>query len=203
MLNNDLVVIFIVEWNLGMSVKLDKTDLKIIEALSKNARQPVTQLAIEVGVSRPTLINRLKRLMMEDLIGINVGLNLEKLGFLTAVVFLEVKGGENQANLEKNLTKCPRVVYAFRLEGKANVMVILYGEDKRTLKAMIESLRDFSGVDIVSVMHSESPLSGETIQVHSNKADITPCERRCSECFRFKDGSCIGCPAVIEYKGML
>jgi len=204
-----------------MSIKIDKTDRRIIEFLSKDARRSLTQLARKVGISRPTLISRLERLMRENLIGINVGLNLEKLGLLTAFVFLEVfleiKGVKNQTNLERTLMECPRVISAFKLEEKANLLLfiygedkrtlllLIYGEDKRTLNAFINSLRDFPSVEIISVMHSESPLFDEKfpIRVYSEKMTSAPCERKCGECFRFKDASCVGCPAVIEYKGII
>ena len=188
-----------------MSIKIDKTDRRIIEFLSKDARRSLTQLARKVGISRPTLISRLERLMRENLIGINVGLNLEKLGLLTAFVFLEIKGVKNQTNLERTLMECPRVISAFKLEEKANLLLLIYGEDKRTLNAFINSLRDFSSVEIISVMHSESPLFDEKfpIRVYSEKMTSAPCERKCGECFRFKDASCVGCPAVIEYKGII
>jgi len=188
-----------------MTRRLDKVDLKIIESLKSDARRPVTQIAKEVGVSRPTVINRLNRLVTENLIHIDVGLNIRKLGFQTACVALEVKGVDVRRKVEENLSKCPRVLTILRLTEKANLMALFFGENHSTLTSTIESLRDFSGADIVYVHHSEPPLFTETVSlnVFPEKSDIAPCGRKCSDCFRYQNDQCIGCPAVIEYKGPL
>lgn len=182
--------------------KLDKIDLKIIKSLMRDARKSVTQLSKDVGVSRLTLINRLKKLTAEDVIRTNVGINLGKLGFQTALVALEVKGDLRQ-EVERNLSKCPRALMLLQPAEKANMLVLLCGENRNTLESTIECLRDLSGADIVYVHHSRPPLFPDAIslQVFPEKDDLTPCRRKCGDCFRYLNDQCVGCPAVTEYKG--
>jgi len=187
-----------------MSKRLDKIDLKIINSLMSDARQSVTRLSKIVGVSRLTIINRLKKLTEENIIHANVGINIGKLGFQTALVALEVKGDLKQ-EAEKNLSKCPRVLTLFRLNEKANLLTHLYGEDQNSLGSTIESLRDFPGVNILYVHHLRHPLFPDafSLRVFPEKSDLTPCGRKCGECLRYQDAQCIGCPAVTEYNGPL
>lgn len=187
-----------------MTYKFDKVDLKIIKSLIRDARQPVTQLAKEVGVSRPTAINRLKKLTSKNILQINAGINIGKLGFRMACITLEVKGGDNRQQIEKHLINCPRILMLLRLSGKPNLFITLFGENQNTLVSTIESLRDFPGINIVDVNHSEPPFSGTfSLKIFPEKSDITPCGKKCSDCFRYKNDQCLGCPVATEYMGSL
>ena len=184
--------------------KLDKVDLKIIRSLIQDGRKPVTQLAKEVGVSRPTAINRLKKLISENILSINAGVNIGKLGFRMACLTLEVKGVDNRQQFEKFLMNCPRVLTSFRLSGKSNLLITLFGENPETLMSTIESFRDFLGVNIIDVNHSEPSVSETfSLQVFPEKSDISPCGKKCSDCFRYQNDKCLGCPVVTEYLGSL
>jgi len=187
-----------------MPWKLDKIDLKIINSLMSDARRSATQLSKDVGVSRLTVINRLKKLTAENIIGVNVGINIGKLGFQTALVALEVKGDLKQ-QMERNLSECPRVLTLLQLDEKINLLVLLYGENQNTLGSTIECLRDLPNVNIVYVHHSRSPLFPENFSLHvfPEKKDLTPCRRKCSDCLRYQNDQCVGCPAVTEYRGLL
>jgi len=51
-----------------MSDNVDDLDLKIVFELQENGRATITELADKVGSSRPTVTNRLKRLLDEDIV---------------------------------------------------------------------------------------------------------------------------------------
>jgi len=187
-----------------MLSKLDKTDLMIIKSLTHDARKSATQLSKDVGVSRLTIINRLKKLSEENIMSINAGINIEKLGFRVAIVAVEVRGNLRQ-DVERNLSGCPRVLTLLRLEEKANLLILLCGEDQNTLGSTIECLRDLSDVNIVYVHHSRPPIIPQafSMRIFSQKNDLTPCRRKCSDCLRYQNSQCVGCPAVSEYRGPL
>ncbi len=184
---------------------LDDVDLRIIRSLMDDARKPVTQLAKEIGVSRPTIISRLDRMIGEGILRLGAGLNLRRLGFFTACVALEIKGADLRRKVEDNLSRCPRVLMLLKLSEKANMLVFLFGETLNTLRSTIEALRDFSGADLISVHHSEPPILAEmfSVKVFPEKGELTPCGRRCIECIHYRSDECVGCPAVKEYKGPL
>jgi len=187
-----------------MPQKLDKIDLRIIKSLMSDVRRSATQLSKDAGVSRLTIINRLKKLTAENIIGTNMGINIGKLGFQTALVALEVKGDLKQ-QLERKISECPRVLTLLRLREKANLLVLLYGENQNTLGSTIECLRDLPNVDIIYVHHSSLPLFPETfsLRVFPDKNDLTLCGKKCGDCLRYQNDQCVGCPTVTEYKGPL
>jgi len=47
---------------------LDMVDKKIIQSLKNNARQSITDLAKDVGISRPTAMKRLDRMIKDKTI---------------------------------------------------------------------------------------------------------------------------------------
>jgi len=187
-----------------MPRKLDKIDLKIIKCLMSDARQSASQLSRDVGVSRLTIINRLKRLTEENIIDTKAGINIGKLGFQASIVALEVKADLKQQT-ERNLSECPRVLTLLRLNEKANLLVLLYGENQNTLGSTIECLRDLPNINIVYV-HSLVPWffpKTFSLRIFPEKNDLAPCGRKCSGCIRYENDQCVGCPAVTEYKGPL
>ena len=81
-------VIHLIGWR--MSKVLDDLDINIIEILQKNGRVSITELAEEVGASRPTITSRLRNLLKDDTVIVRGGLNLTKLDFKMACIGLEV-----------------------------------------------------------------------------------------------------------------
>lgn len=71
--------------------KLDNYDMKILDSVSKNARITVTDLAVEVGLSKTPCHSRLKRLETEGyILGYRALIDPVKLG-LNHIAFVEVK----------------------------------------------------------------------------------------------------------------
>jgi len=54
----------------------------------------------------------------------------------------------------------------------------------------------------VYVHYSRPPLFPDAVslQVFPEKDDLTPCGRKCDDCFHYKSDQCVCCPAVTEYK---
>ncbi len=185
--------------------KLSKRDIDIISALMDDGRKSITQLAKETGLSRPTVTNRLDKLLKSKVISVDPGLNLRKLGCPTAALTVETEGVEQRRRIEKNLARCPRVIMMLRLAEKANLMVTLYGEDQDSLRSTIESIGSWPGGTIIGVKYAEPPLYPETfkVPVTNDKESITPCGKDCSECPNYVIKECLGCPVTIHYRGQL
>ena len=185
--------------------KLSKRDVDIISALMADGRKSVTQLANETRLSRPTVTNRLDKLLKSKVISVDPGLNLRKLECPTAVVTVETEGVEQRRKIEKTLARCPRVIMMLRLAEKANLMVTLYGEDQDSLRSTIESIGSWPGAHVLGVNHAEPPLYPDTfrVPVTNQKEDIAPCGKDCSECPNYLIKECLGCPSTIHYKGQL
>ena len=61
--------------------KIDGVDLKIIEKLTENGRYTAQHLAEDLGISLPTCIRRLSRLLVENVIEIKAVPNPSKIGY--------------------------------------------------------------------------------------------------------------------------
>jgi Lrp/AsnC family leucine-responsive transcriptional regulator len=185
--------------------RIDKVDLKLINSLKNNARSSITELAKEAGISRPTAMKRLETMLKEGTLGIEAGLNLKKLGFQIGCVGLEVIGAAARRELQNFLQICPRVLLVFCPFEKVNFSVYVYGEDQETLRSVIYSLNEFPNTSIAYVNYSDPPLNPATLPVpiHVNKGSETPCGKVCSTCISYIEELCLGCPAVVDYKGPL
>ena len=187
-----------------MVIKLDELDLNLIRQLQKDGRTSITDISKKVGSSRPTVTNRLKRLIDEDLVVIRGGLNLRKFGFKMANVGMEVKSEEARKEVEQYLTNCPRVLNIFRTPGKANIHLVMWGEDDQTINSTVESFRDLQNVDIVYTRYLGTPIHGRVIiNIEQMKNDETPCGKVCSNCHRYNNAWCLGCPVTTDYKNPL
>jgi Lrp/AsnC family leucine-responsive transcriptional regulator len=184
-----------------MSKKLDVLDLRILSELQRDGRATISSLAENVGSSRPTVTNRLRRLLEDELAVIQGGLNLQKFGFKMACVGLEVKKDATRKEVEHLLKSCPRVLNVFRTPEKANFHLAVWGEDDQTINSTIESYRDKTGVDIVYTHYLGTPIHGDiAIRVQPNKGSETPCGMSCKECHRYENDWCTGCPVTADYK---
>jgi len=183
--------------------RLDSIDIQIIDSLRGDARKPVLQISKEIGISRPTVISRLGRLIESNVLSLNACLNLSELNYKTSLVALETKGSTAREELEKLLSVCPRVLMLLRPTDKANMVMLVYGEDQNTLNSTIETFRSVRDTDLVYVHNSDPPLFTDSfsLNVFPVKSEVSPCGKKCEDCFRYQEGQCRGCPAVTAYKG--
>ena len=187
-----------------MVSKVDRLDLEIVSHLQKDGRISVIELAEKVKSSRATVTNRLKRLIDEELIMVRGGLNLRKFGLKMASVGLEVKQEAARKEVETYLKNCPRVLNLFRTPEKANIYAIVWGEDEHTINSTLESFRDLQNVEIVHTRYLGTPIHGDVIiNVESTNNVETPCGMTCTDCYRYNNAWCSGCPASKDYKNPL
>jgi Lrp/AsnC family leucine-responsive transcriptional regulator len=93
-----------------MTAKLDKTDWEIIQALQENARLSFTELGQVVGLSRPAVAERVRRLEESQVItGYRAEVNLAKLGY-TIVAFVRISAvGDVLAQIRGVVKELPEV----------------------------------------------------------------------------------------------
>ena len=185
----------------NMATKLDVLDLKIIDQLQKDGRISITELADKVESSRPTTTNRLKKLLDNDVVMIQGGLNLCKLGYKMACIGLEVTNGKNLNKIEETMKCCPRVINIYRTTDKANMHVTLWGEDDQSVNSTIESYRGIPNVNVVYAHYLGTPIHGNTtINAYPKGRDELPCGKENCNCHRYEAGWCHGCPISNMYK---
>jgi Lrp/AsnC family transcriptional regulator, regulator for asnA, asnC and gidA len=134
-----------------MSVKheLDEIDLKILEIISKNARMPFKDVAIECGISRAAVHQRVNRMIeMEVIIGSGYQIDPKKVDFHTCTyigIFLD-KGGLYES-VADNLRKIPEVVECHYTTGQYAIFAKVYARNNEHLKQILSgSIQKIQGV---------------------------------------------------------
>ena len=74
-------------------VRMSVLDLRIINALSKDARRPVNELAEELGTTVKTVRRRLDRLMKEELVQLSIHWQPDTMGDMVSQIHLMLKEG--------------------------------------------------------------------------------------------------------------
>jgi DNA-binding Lrp family transcriptional regulator len=187
-----------------MSLRLDKTDTKILESLRKDSRKPTAQVAKEVGISRPTAIARIRNLVQKNLIDFGAKVNVAGLGFKLALLNLESGSIEDEQEIMAKLQACPRVLQLVQTVERPTYSALVCAENTETLLSTIECLRSVLGAKIISWQRVK-PIMGETFnfKVFLEKCEFTPCGKKCGVCPNYKELECVGCPAAAEYRGTL
>ncbi|KLK92131.1 AsnC family transcriptional regulator [Microvirga vignae] len=97
---------------------LDEVDQALIALLSENARLPIAELARSVGLSAPSVAERLRRLEEDGVVrAYRVEIDPKALGYtLTAIVRIRPLPGQLHA-VEKLLVESPEVVECDKVTG--------------------------------------------------------------------------------------
>jgi len=112
---------------------LDKIDLFIIEALTKNARTSFRQIAAALNVSPDTIIDRYNGLQEKGIVrGSTIVLNPKKIGYNAMAVFMIDLSPNNENNkkpfdstlIVETLIKMRNIIVASKTVGDHDVMAI-------------------------------------------------------------------------------
>lgn len=187
-----------------MPSKYDETDLKIMKSLSRDCRKSTTQIAKEVGISRPTAIVRLKHLMESRLVDFGAKVNVVNMGFKTALLNLETDRIEAKQELLNKIKACPRVLQLVQTIEKPCFVALVSAENAETLLSTVECLKSVLDARILSWQRVK-PIVGESfdLKIMLEKCDLTPCGKKCGVCSNYQESECVGCPPTKDYKGPL
>ena len=177
--------------------KIDDIDLKIIAELQQDGRIKLTDLADKLDLTHPSVYERLKKLIENNLIKIQANLNLPKLKLKAAFVFMNL---ENTATLSKWLEKCgncSKLVLMGIGSGRYNLFVVFVGESFNELKSMIEKNLEGLAVKEVHVSYGEIiyPLF-YPLRINVDCEKIV--EEICSRCAFYKSKLCRGCSGILN-----
>ena len=121
--------------------KIDELDKRILEIISQNARTPFKDVAVECGVSRAAIHQRVQRLMdIGAIIGSGYHVNPKMLGFRTCTyVGLSLAKGSMYKEAIAELKKIPEIVEAHFTTGPYSIIVKLYARDNEHLMNLREN----------------------------------------------------------------
>jgi DNA-binding Lrp family transcriptional regulator len=113
---------------------LDETDVKILKALTLDARLSSRQIAKQCGVSIGTVLSRMKRMEKEGIVkGYSALLDHERLGYeLTVVSEITVSKGR-LLEVENEIARLPNVCCVYDVTGLIDAIIIAKFKNREEL----------------------------------------------------------------------
>jgi len=144
--------------------KLDKTDLKILAILQDRGRTKRNEIAEEVGLSIPSVSERLRKLESSGIIrSINAILEPEKVALqVTAFIFLMVESSKFYEGIIKHVKEETEIVECHAITGEGSHLLKVRTHKNATLEKLLSRIQAWPGV-----------ISTHTDVVLSSPKDIT------------------------------
>jgi Lrp/AsnC family leucine-responsive transcriptional regulator len=155
----------------GDSAELDAIDLQILSILQGNGRISHTKLAEQVGLSAPSVIDRVKKLEDGGLIaGYYAALDARRLGKdVTAFIGVSISHPKTIGLFEQTVDLLEDVLECHHVTGQHTILLKVKTENTTSLERLISTIRSIEGVSRTETMvvlstHTER----NTIAVHAN-----------------------------------
>lgn len=123
--------------------QLDKIDQLIIKKLNQNGRSKLVDISKYINsmynqyFSDVSVRARLARLLENESIKIQANLNLNKFGFITAIMLLKTENNDITQEIILKYKDCPKILFSFRTSGKFNLVHIIMSETIHSLENYI------------------------------------------------------------------
>ncbi len=144
--------------NNARTIRLDPTDLTIIEILQEDGRINITELGRRVGLSQPAVSERVKRLEERGIItGYQAGVDPASLGLGTMAVIRLRTTHEHIGACLKQFATMPEVIEVLRLTGEDCFFLKVIVPSPTGLESIVDALGRFGAVTTSVVLRAERP----------------------------------------------
>lgn len=129
--------------------KIDKLDKKILSILTHNARMPFKDVAVECGVSRAAIHQRVQRLIEEGVItGSNFDVDPKSLGYSTCTyIGITLEKGSMYKAVAEEIAQIPEIVECHFTTGPYTMLIKLYARNNEQLMDLLNNkLQSIHGV---------------------------------------------------------
>lgn len=129
--------------------KIDNLDKKILNIIMNNARIPSKDVAIECGVSRAAIHQRIQRLIeMKVITGSGYYVNPKTLGYNTCTyIGVSIVKGSMYREVVKQLEQIPEVVECHYTTGPYSMLIKVYAQDNQNLMQLLnDRIQQIPGV---------------------------------------------------------
>ena len=119
--------------------KVDKLDKKILNIIMQNARIPSKDVAVECGVSRAAIHQRIQRLIeMKVITGSGYNVNPKVLGYNTCTyIGVSLEKGSMYREVVEQLDEIPEVVECHYTTGPYSMLIKVYAQDNQHLMRLL------------------------------------------------------------------
>ncbi|MGL4292667.1 MAG: Lrp/AsnC family transcriptional regulator [Bacteroidales bacterium] len=150
--------------------KIDNLDRQILDIITRNARIPSKDVAVECGVSRAAIHQRIQRLIDLNVItGSGYNVNPKILGFQTCTyIGVKLEKGSMYKDVVPELEKIPEVVECHFTTGPYTMLCKLYARDNEHLMELLNSrIQEIPGVVATETLISLEQSLKREIQISS------------------------------------
>ena len=181
----------------GRVPKLDDTDLRILDMLYDDGRKSLVSIAEAVGLTHPSVKERLKRLIRSKLIKIQANINLSKLNLITSMISADISDPDELEELIENLKTCPRVISIMYSTGEYNIVLIILASDEKSVRAFVDrNIRTIKSLKKLYIANIDI-ICPKFIPIKLLPPE--ECYEKCKNCiFKTKLKICDGCEGLIE-----
>ncbi|MGH7805484.1 MAG: Lrp/AsnC family transcriptional regulator [Candidatus Binatia bacterium] len=164
---------------LGSELDLDDIDRGILALLQDNCRTSLARIGEQVGLSAPSVVERVKKL--EDggvIVGYHADLDAKRLGVdITAFIGVTVDHPRLLSTFETEIRDVAGVLECHHVTGSYSLMLKVKTENTSSLERLISLLRSIEGVDRTETMVVLSThIEGARIPLAAERS--TPIESR-------------------------
>lgn len=119
--------------------KIDRLDKHILNIIMNNARIPSKDVAVECGVSRAAIHQRIQRLIeMKVITGSGYNVNPKILGYNTCTyIGVSLEKGSMYREVVKQLEEIPEVVECHYTTGPYSMLIKVYAQDNQHLMQLL------------------------------------------------------------------
>ncbi len=151
--------------------RIDNLDKKILNIIMKNARIASKDVAVECGVSRAAIHQRIQRLIeMKVITGSGYTVNPKTLGYNTCTyIGVSLEKGSMYREVVQELEKIPEVVECHFTTGPYSMLIKVYAQDNQHLMELLnDQIQHISGVTETETLISLEQSMNRQIYIKSD-----------------------------------
>lgn len=152
--------------------KIDNLDKKILNIIMQNARIPSKDVAIQCGVSRAAIHQRIQRLIdMKVITGSGYIVNLRSLGFNTCTyIGVRLEKGSMYREVVKEFNNIPEVVECHFTTGPYSMLIKVYAQDNQHLMELLnDRIQHIQGVTETETLISLEQSMNRQIHIETDE----------------------------------
>ena len=124
-----------------MKIKIDNTDMRIIEILEKNGRTPNNEIAVRLSISEGTVRNRIKKLAESNFLHVKGLTNPEERTDKQLIfILVQLEVTKKWKEIAKKVSELPNVKSVSMITGRFDLIIELFIEPHNLIDYLTEDL---------------------------------------------------------------
>ena len=127
---------------------LDDKDKKIIELLVASGREPATSISEKIGLSVPSVTERIKKLQENNIIsGFKAVVNYKNLGFdVNALITIISESSSQYDGFRGETENNPEIIKCFSTTGNGSHVLLIRTKNTDSLEKLLSKIQQWPGV---------------------------------------------------------